>query len=435
MHAAADTPTACENCGTALQGAYCHACGQGAHNPLHDVRHALEEVFESFWHLDGRVFRTLRDLLVPGRVACNYLRGQRVRYIPPLRLFLVLTVLTFFVGRLTIGGGEETAAGKGGTHINVAGKGNSSFDRATNEAEVQAELDRALAGIAEGRKQTRNMPFMGEAMSKAEREVRAQAAARIAELRKHPVASRSATTLSVSTTPAPPATVAATPGAPSKGQPAAALPSVTTSAKGADSGDDMEEIAKSMDKFVRSINGARLKDPKQPWDAKSNPVDVPWLPGFGDRWFNHRVANFGDNVTRLNKDGSLVFELLIAAVPSALFVMVPVFALLLRLLYLLSGRSYLEQLVIALYSHAFLLLTLLASFVLALLPLAAAITVPLTLLLWGWAGVYLLIMQHRVYGQIWPITIGKFVVMAFLYQFLIAGAALYIVFAGLTSGH
>ena len=429
MHAAADTPTACENCGTALLGEYCHACGQGAHNPLRDVKHALEEVFESFWHLDGRVFRTLRDLLVPGRVACNYLRGQRVRYIPPLRLFLVLIVLTFFVGRLTIGGGEDAAGGKtakGDTHVNVGSKGGSSFDKASTEAEVQAELDRALAGIAEGRRKTRDMPFMSRAMDKAETEVRAQAGARVAELRRHP-ASHGAT----AGAPTPHASTATSTGTGS----AVALPSVTTTKAARIGGDTEAEVAKSMDKFVRSINGARLKDPKQPWDAKANPVDVPWLPGFGDRWFNHRIANFGENVPRLNKDGSLIFELMMAAVPSALFMLVPVFALLLRVLYLFSGRSYLEHLVVALYSHAFLLLTLFASFVLALLPLAAAVTVPITLLLWAWAGVYLVIMQHRVYGQFWPITIGKFIVVAFLYQFLIVGAALYIVFAGLTSGH
>ena len=33
MHAA-DLPAACENCRTALHGAYCHACGQQAANPL-----------------------------------------------------------------------------------------------------------------------------------------------------------------------------------------------------------------------------------------------------------------------------------------------------------------------------------------------------------------------------------------------------------------
>nr|WP_313509427.1 DUF3667 domain-containing protein [Stenotrophomonas geniculata] len=84
---------ACENCDTALHGHYCHRCGQSAHNPLKHVGHAIEEVFESFWHLDGRIFRTLRDLWVPGRIALNYLKGRRVGYVQPLRLFVILTCL------------------------------------------------------------------------------------------------------------------------------------------------------------------------------------------------------------------------------------------------------------------------------------------------------------------------------------------------------
>lgn len=429
MHATADITT-CDNCGTALQGEFCHACGQSAHNPLHDVKHALEEVFESFWHLDGRVFRTLRDLLVPGRVACNFLRGQRVRYIPPLRLFLVLIVLTFFVGRLTIGDDDTPDAKSGKTNVHVvdAGQSHSTFDDAKSEAEVQARLKATLAGIDRARGQMKDVPFMAHTMDTAEKDAREKAAARIAALRRHPVAPVADAGPAPQAKPAAPSTGTATA--------AVALPSVTTSSKDNDSSDDAEEdIAKSMDKMVRSINGARLKDPKQPWDARTNPVDVPWLPDFGDRWFNHRVANFGENVDRVNKDGSLIFELMMAAVPSALFMLVPVFALMLKLLYLGSGRSYLEHLVVALYSHAFLLLTLFVSFVLALLPITAGVTVPLTVLLWGWAGVYLLLMQHRVYGQHWAITAGKYFVVAFLYQFLIIGAVIYIVFAGLTSGH
>ena len=83
-HDAHAPPAACENCASALIGVYCHVCGQHAHSPLHHFGHALEEVFESFWHLDGRIFRTLRDLFVPGRVAADYLAGHRVRYVAPL---------------------------------------------------------------------------------------------------------------------------------------------------------------------------------------------------------------------------------------------------------------------------------------------------------------------------------------------------------------
>ena len=58
------------------------------------------------------------------------------------------------------------------------------------------------------------------------------------------------------------------------------------------------------------------------------------------------------------------FRLVLGAVPGALFLLVPLFALCLRLLYLRSRFGYLEHLVVAFYSHAFMLLMLLADFVL-----------------------------------------------------------------------
>ncbi|HFT6992811.1 TPA: DUF3667 domain-containing protein [Stenotrophomonas maltophilia] len=128
---------ACENCDTALHGHYCHRCGQSAHNPLKHVGHAIEEVFESFWHLDGRIFRTLRDLWVPGRIALNYLKGRRVGYVQPLRLFVILTLFTFFVGKLFV-------------HVDdfgVGGGRDSVYAKATTVEQVEAARARQLALI------------------------------------------------------------------------------------------------------------------------------------------------------------------------------------------------------------------------------------------------------------------------------------------------
>lgn len=416
----ADTPATCENCATLLQGEFCHACGQGAHNPLHDVRHALEEVFESFWHLDGRAFRTLRDLLVPGRVACNYLAGQRVRYIAPLRLFLVLTVLTFFVGKFIVGDIDDTPGARKPVQIELDDRGGrgASFRNAHTDAEVQAQLDRALADLAEARRKTAGVPLMGVAMDKTEQQLREQARIRRLELG----ASGAATPV-----PTAPGTSSST-GAPTQAARASTKPTGPAT-------NLRKSGAEAADNVLRGINRAHLKDPKRPWNASTNPVHIDGFPAFGDRWLNHRIANTAGNIDRMSTNGqSLFFELMLAAVPSALFVLVPVFALLLRLFYLLSGRSYLEHLVVALYSHAFLLLTLFATFVLVLLPLSTAVTGLGITLAWIWAAVYVLLMQRRVYGERWLITGVKYVAIGFLYQFLLIGALMYTAFAGLSSG-
>ena len=440
-----DPPAACENCATPLAGAYCHACGQHATNPLRHVGHAIEDFFESFWHLDGRVFRTLRDLFVPARVACHYLAGRRVRYIPPLRLFVILTVITFFVGQVTIGSGGGSGESSGPVRVGTnASRTAITFDsdrpappalnRAATEADVEAAVERERAKIAAARTRVQGVPGASAAMDAAEKELREKADARIAVLR-----SRAA-----QASPAAPA--GPTPDAPAAPAPGAAAPRTGTAPEPVDPVDPVDPEANAregMQSIVKEFFGPRLRDPTTPWHEHDNPVDLAWLPAFGDRWFNHRIANAERNSRLVAENGErYLLSLALASVPSALFVLVPVFALLLKLFYLRSGRGYLEHLVVALYSHAYLLLVLLASFVLAALePGGAARGIGTVLVgagqfvLWASVPVYLLVMQRRVYAQRWWITIGKFLLLGFAYQFLVLAAVVYTVFAALTSGN
>ncbi len=430
-----ERPAACENCTTPLNGAYCHACGQHAVNPTRHFGHAIEEVFESFWHLDGRVFRTLRDLFVPGRVACNYFAGQRARYIPPLRLFVVLTVITFFVGPLVLDGGDS---------INVGSSegAKATFAQAKDAEAVDNQLQRALAQIRQARRETTAVPGFAAAMAAAEDDLREQAAARKRELvAAAPARLQQARTSSTNDARAAARIAAdASPGAAeSTGKPRAQAGAATTVKTPARAGKDSSESG--VQSFTREVLGSRLRNPDTPWHERDNPVNLPWLPDFGNRWLNHRLANAERNMDRIDGDGGSdrLLDSLLAAVPSALFVLVPVFALMLKLVYIRSGRGYLEHLVVALYSHAYLLLVLLASFVLAALDGAenspASTAAGLSqVAVWGTVPVYLLLMQRRVYRQRWWLTATKFVLIGFAYQFLVLGGAVYAMFAGLTSG-
>ncbi len=106
--------TACANCGTVLQGPYCHQCGQLAEDFHRSVGHLVEELFENLLHLDGRLWRTLPELVVkPGKLTRDYLDGHRAFQIPPLRMFLVVLLVVFLLGG--IGGRTRPVAitGKG----------------------------------------------------------------------------------------------------------------------------------------------------------------------------------------------------------------------------------------------------------------------------------------------------------------------------------
>lgn len=89
---------ACLNCGTPLSGPFCSACGQRDVPPYPTVR---ELVVDAFWELsgwDGRFMLTARSLLRrPGMLTREFLEGRRARYVSPLRLYLMASLVYFLI--------------------------------------------------------------------------------------------------------------------------------------------------------------------------------------------------------------------------------------------------------------------------------------------------------------------------------------------------
>lgn len=93
----ADTP-ACLNCGAPIRGQYCDACGQRASTRLISLWELVRDAFGDLFELDSRLWRTMVPLLVrPGLLTRDYLRGRRARYMPPFRMYLVLSLVFFIV--------------------------------------------------------------------------------------------------------------------------------------------------------------------------------------------------------------------------------------------------------------------------------------------------------------------------------------------------
>jgi hypothetical protein len=97
------TGPVCANCGAAVtRGAYCSACGQRIRNHSLSMKEFLGEAAEVLTHADSRLWRTFVPLILrPGFLTQEFLRGRRTSYLPPVRLYLVLSVLFFLVISLT----------------------------------------------------------------------------------------------------------------------------------------------------------------------------------------------------------------------------------------------------------------------------------------------------------------------------------------------
>ncbi|MET0289979.1 MAG: DUF3667 domain-containing protein [Pseudoxanthomonas sp.] len=402
-HTATDAHAgACDNCATPLHGAYCHCCGQHAHNPLRSLRHAIEDIFESFWHLDGRVFLTLRDLLVPGRLTVRFLAGHRMPYLPPLRLFVILSVLTFFVAQFAIHFGDASRLDALGARpgkvalerVDSAGP----FARDTTRAQVEARLSEQVNELQQARQVIPDIAPLRAQLELAERLNRAQAEFRMKAM-----------------------------------DPAYVPGTLTVAAPPQPSPQDAPGVAGGTSLF--ELQG-------KPWHLQTNPLVIDALPQFANRWVNRKLASAQANVRRYGQDPEQLKHAMVATIPTALFILVPVFALMLKVLYLGSGRGYLEHLVVALYSHAFLCLALLVIFclmlagdaLLASAPWAATLMGLLRGAAWLWMPVYLYVMQQRVYGERWWLTAPKYAVLGLLYFLLVGVATAGITVASFTAG-
>ena len=90
--------THCENCGTLLTGRYCGQCGQPAVDYRRSFRHVIVDVLDSFLNWDSKFLATLGYLVTrPWKLTNEFLAGHRVRYLNPLRLYLLVSVLFFFI--------------------------------------------------------------------------------------------------------------------------------------------------------------------------------------------------------------------------------------------------------------------------------------------------------------------------------------------------
>ena len=184
------------------------------------------------------------------------------------------------------------------------------------------------------------------------------------------------------------------------------------------------------------------------WNRDTKPLKIAWLPGVLNAWLNDLMGNAQQQLHAMNS-GSLEsktearrkFTLgMFSAAPTVLFILLPVFALLLKIFYIFKRRLYMEHLIVAMHSHAFLMLSMLVLLVLALLrawltPHGGWASLPFRLLetaAWIWIFVYLWLMQKRVYRQGWFMTNVKYWSLGFCYTIMAGFGFVFAVLISLT---
>jgi len=90
----------CKNCNSELVGLYCSECGQ-KNSQLLSIKETLKEFTDNVFSFDTRFFITFKYLITkPGLLTTEYWLGRRTKYLPPLRLYLVMSLMYFFISSI-----------------------------------------------------------------------------------------------------------------------------------------------------------------------------------------------------------------------------------------------------------------------------------------------------------------------------------------------
>jgi len=104
--------TVCQNCETPTPGNFCPECGQDSRDHRVALRLLVVGLWNDLFTFDNRFWRSLVLLLFkPGALTRRFVAGRRVRYIPPARMYLFISLLFFFLMSTLIEGGMREGDG------------------------------------------------------------------------------------------------------------------------------------------------------------------------------------------------------------------------------------------------------------------------------------------------------------------------------------
>jgi hypothetical protein len=352
--------THCENCGAELQGHWCSQCGQPAIEYRRSFRYVVADLLNEFLNWDSKFFTTIALLILkPWRLTNAFLEGKRVRYVNPLRLYLLASILFFFA-------------------VNYGAKG-IRFDPSKFGDEQRAEVAAAIAGkrgeIEEQLSKEDLTPEQRQKLQKA---------------------------LDYLTKPK----SSATPTSEETSSPTAA-PSASATA-----GSGQKTYGPVGDRPFVVFD-----------DAKSSTPFERWIEG-------RAKEKMGEHGTKMG----LFISTLLSNLPYMMLCCIPLFALVLKLLYIRRRLFYIDHLIYALHIHTFfyagVMLIVLATIGLTRFA-PGAIAGWLITLLWIAFVTQIFLSIRYVYRQGWFLSVFKFLFGGFAYLIVLLAALAITFFATL----
>jgi Protein of unknown function (DUF3667) len=363
--------THCENCGAELQGHWCAKCGQPAIDYRRSFRHVIADLLNEFLNWDSKFFATIALLLVrPWKLTNQFLAGHRVRYVHPLRLYLLASILFFFAATYGIKSAHlQPIDLSPSTRAEIR----SELEQENVPPDVREKIEQALGGkpVAPEKRAALEEQLKNENLPKEARDAIQQ---RLDYGDPAPLDARAKLESAVKSL----------------------TPEVRTKVE--------QSLKKAQDKAV--IFEA---------DKEEKPNDMP-------KWLEKRARDkFGEHGTNIQ----LFLVTLMSNLPYMMLACIPLFAWVLKLLYVRRRIFYIDHLVYALHIHTFAYVGIIL-IVLATIGLNRAAPGPVAgwiiALMWIVFLVQIFLSIRRVYRQGWFISIFKFFFGGFVYLIVLVAA-------------
>jgi len=94
----------CLNCNYVVENKFCPNCGQENTETRQSFHYLFTHFIEDLTHYDGSFWKTIKGLLFkPGYLTKTYLEGKRKKFVPPVKLYIFISFVTFFLPTLLPG--------------------------------------------------------------------------------------------------------------------------------------------------------------------------------------------------------------------------------------------------------------------------------------------------------------------------------------------
>lgn len=88
----------CLNCNYVVEKKFCSNCGQENTDTRKSFHELFIHFFEDLTHYENSFWRTIKNLLFrPASLTKEYLSGKRMSYLAPIRLYIFISFVTFFL--------------------------------------------------------------------------------------------------------------------------------------------------------------------------------------------------------------------------------------------------------------------------------------------------------------------------------------------------